>query len=353
MSSRRFQSLPEQVAESIRQEISKGRWIETMPGRDELTKEFGVSGKTIETTLRLLQNEGLLESQGPGRRRRIVFSKNSSVSALRIAILTFDPLEQTEGYMIEMQHLLNQAGHSAFFTEKSLSELGYDVKKVSRFVKKTKADAWLVVASPRDVLEWFIEQAIPAFALFGRRRGLPIAGAGPEKNEAMIATLNHLIKLGHSRIVLLTRKARRLPKPGATETLFLEHLAAHDITPSAYNLPDWEETVEGFQEGLKALFRVTPPTALIVDEVQFFLAAQQFCANMHLRIPEDISLISTDDNPYLDWFTPSVSHIRWDRKPVMRRAERWAANISRNKEDYRQSFSNAEFIEGGTIGPVT
>lgn len=119
----------------------------------------------------------------------------------------------TEGYLIEMQHLLNKAGHSAFFTAKSLTELGFDMKKVSRFVKKTKADAWVLIASPRDVLEWFIEQKIPAFALFGRRRGLPIAGVGPDKGDAMIAATRRLFELGHRRIVLLTRKARRFHKP--------------------------------------------------------------------------------------------------------------------------------------------
>lgn len=317
-----------------------------------LVKEFGVSGKTVEAALLQLQKEGLLESQGPGRRRRIVFSENIPTPSLRIAILTFEPLAMTEGYLVEMQHLLNDAGHSAFFTAKSLAELGYDVAKVSIFVKETKADAWIIVGSPRGLLEWFAAESIPAFALFGRRRGLSLAGAGPDKSQAMTDITHRLFELGHRRIVLLTRKARRLPNPGAIELLFLEELAAHGITPSSYNLPDWEETVEGFNEGLKSLFCVTPPTALIVDEVQFFLAAHQFCANMLLRVPEDVSLISTDDDPHFAWFTPAVSHIRWDRKPVMRRIERWAANVSRGKDDRRQVFTKAEFIEGGTIGPA-
>jgi len=30
----------------------------------------------------------------------------------------------------------------------------------------------------------------------------------------------------------------------------------------------------------------------------------------------------------------------------------WAANVSRGKEDRRQTMTKAEFVEGGTIGPV-
>ena len=69
---------------------------------------------------------------------------------------------------------------------------------------------------------------------------------------------------------------------------------------------------------------------------------------MCLRVPEDISLVSTDDDSHFAWFTPTVSHIQWDRKPVMRRIEHWAANVSLCKEDQRQIFTDAEFIKGGT-----
>ena len=38
--------------------------------------------------------------------------------------------------------------------------------------------------------------------------------------------------------------------------------------------------------------------------------------------------------------------------PLVRRVTRWAANVSRGKEDLRQSLTPAVFVEGGTIGPV-
>ena len=95
-----------------------------------------------------------------------------------------------------------------------------------------------------------------------------------------------------------------------------------------------------------------PPTALIVDESQFFLAALHFCVKRGIRIPDEVSLICTDDDPHFKWFVPSVAHIRWHRQPVMRRIARWAANVSRGKEDFRQTFTKAEFVDGGTVGPV-
>jgi DNA-binding LacI/PurR family transcriptional regulator len=69
-------------------------------------------------------------------------------------------------------------------------------------------------------------------------------------------------------------------------------------------------------------------------------------------VPDDVSLISTDSDPHFTWCRPSVAHIHWETAPVVRRALRWADNVARGNKDTRQKVVTAEFIEGGTIGPV-
>ena len=109
---------------------------------------------------------------------------------------------------------------------------------------------------------------------------------------------------------------------------------------------------KGFHQELDALFTTTPPTALILDEAPLFFAAQQFLQSLGLRVPQDVSLICTDGDPHCSWCTPSIAHIQWDNRPVVRRVVNWAANISRGKNDIRQSFTPAVFVQGGTIGPA-
>ena len=347
----RFHSKIEQVAAHLRVELQRGRWGCFMPGRNRLAAELGANQKTVEAALRLLEQEKLLVPQGAGRRRRIVLP-DVPPSELRIAVLDYEPATRGESYMIDLQHLLNEAGHVAFSTGTTLLELGMNAQRVSRLVAETQADAWLVVAGSREVLSWFAGQPLPVFALFGRRRGLPIAGVGPDKPPAVVELTQRLVGLGHRRIVMLVRADRRLPEPGATERAFLGTLAAHGMQPGSYHLPDWEESVDGFHHCLEGLFRLTPPTALIVDEASLFTAAMQFCARHGLRVPEDVSLVCCDSSPHFAWCKPPVSHIRWDSRPVVRRIVRWAANISRGIDDRRQSQTSAEFIEGGTIGPA-
>lgn len=348
----RLFSPAEQVAARLRSEVMAGRFAGTMPGVLKLEGLLGVNRNTIEAGLRILEAEGLLAAQGAGRRRTIVAAGRQAPQRMRIAILDHEPLAQTAGYLVELQHLLVEAGHAAFFTGRSQSELQMDVQRIRRLVAVTAADAWVILAGSREVLQWFAVQPVPAFALFGRRRGLPIAGVGPDKPPALAEATRSLISLGHRRIVLMVRVVRRYPEPGTAERAFLAELAAHGIEPGPYHLPDWEESVAGFHARLESLFQVTPPTAMIIDEAPFFVAALQFCSRRGLRVPQDVSLVCTDADPSFDWCQPSVAHIRWDSGPVVRRILRWARNVSRGRQDRRQTFTPAEFVPGGTIGPV-
>lgn len=342
----------DQFTAHLRSEILSGRWTGVMPGVHRLASECGLNRKTVEAALQRLEQEGRLEGQGPGKRRRIVLPKGHTPTGLRVAILLYEPLELTEGWIVQMQHLLLEAGCRAFFLEKSLMELQMDVRKVARMVRKTEADAWVVCAGSRDVLEWITEQGKPVFALFGRQQGLRIAGTKPDKATALNVATNHLISLGHRRIVLLTRPERRVPEPGRAERSFLEQLEMSGIQISSYNLPDWEGTAEGFQQCLVSLFEKTPPTALILSEPPMFFAAQQLLGNMGLRVPEDVSLVCTDDDWSFEWCRPTVAYIRWDYRLVRRRVVRWANNVAHGKEDRRQSFTKAEFVAGGTVGAL-
>ena len=323
-----------------------------MPGIGWLAAELGVNRKTVEAALRQLEKEGHLVGQGPGRQRRIVAPGGANARPMRIAFLDYHPVALTEGYTVELQHLLMEAGHFVCFAEKSLTELNMDVARIARLVRQTKADAWVIGSGSREVLEWFCAQQVPAFAFFGRREGLPIAAAGPDKPPVMATATRHLIGLGHRRIILIARRERRLPVPGVSERAFLDELKAHGLPSGNFNLPAWEESKEGLQHLLGELFRVTPPTAFIVDEVTVFVATQQFLARRRILVPEQVSLVCTDADPTFNLCEPSIAHIRWDSGPVIRRVVRWAATVSRGGKDFRQTLTPAEFVPGGTIGPV-
>jgi DNA-binding LacI/PurR family transcriptional regulator len=352
MSTRRFPSVTEQVAQVLRIGLQQGRWHQTMPGRIKLAAELGVNHKTVNAALQILENEGMLVSRGAGRERKIAGTGKFKPALLRVAILLYEPADRQMHYIIDLRHQLTEAGHTAAFALKTMRDLGMNVTRIARMVEQTEADAWVVVAGPRDVLEWFAAQATPAFALFGRMMQVPLAGTSPKKMGALHELEDRLVALGHRRIVMLVREDRRRPEPGFFERLFLDKLEACGIQTSAYNLPDWGDSPEELQRILNSLFRHTPPTALIIGDVLLFFAVQLHLARQGILAPDHVSLACTDSNPSFDWCRPSIAHIDWEFRPLINRVVNWANNVSRGKDDRRKSTTKARLVIGGTIGPA-
>ena len=349
-----FLTISEQVAAYLREELIQERWSGDMPGMNSLAVELGVNSKTADAALRLLEKEGLLVPQGAGKRRKILLPDQLATAkpALKVAILDYEPLEQTEVWAVAMRQQLLSQGHNAFFTQKSLLELRMDVNRIAALVKKTPADAWVIKSGPLEVLTWFSQQETPAFALFGRRRGLPIAGVGPDQVMAGCTAARRLIQRGHQRIAVIVREDRHAGGVGSPERAIFKEMEAHGIPTGSYNLPRWKDHSEGLHQMLEELFRVTPPTAMIIDEPFLFHAVKEHLAQRGILAPAQVSLICADPDPTFAWCEPSVAHIRWDSRPVVNRVLSWVGNIAQGKDDLSQTLTKAEFIDGGTVGAV-
>jgi len=350
VSTLRILTASEQVAAHLRSELLQGRWAGTMPGNDRLVTELGVGRETIKAALEQLENEGLLVGQGQRRRRRIKLpGELSKIRELRVRILLYESASRGTSYNTELLGKLQEAGYTANYGRKTLADLGMNVERVAKFASETPADAWIVEAGSRDVLEWFSSQPIPAFAMFGVKAGLPIAGISPFKGPLAV---RRLIALGHRRIVMLVRGERLKPKPALYEQAFLDEIQNHGIIAGAYNLPDWGNSPEEFYRCLDSLFQLSPPTALLVSEPKLFIAARDYLSQRGIIAPRDISMACDDPDESFTWCKPAIAHFRWDTAPVSRRILRWAEHVDHGKEDRRQSYVKAEFYEGGTIGPV-
>ena len=351
-------SLPERVAAHLREGIRQGRWSDQFPGEQQLTSELDVSRHTVRRALQILEKEGVLGGRGHGRCRGITaagaaaaFQRPLRVNILRHdARLTDNP--QTSMVLIEIMHSLENAGHQVSFLKKSQIELRHDVARLTRHLAETPADAWVVECGSHPLLEWCASQPTPCLALYGRTGGLPLARTGPDAVPAYRAATRQLIALGHRRIVLIVREGFRRPTPEGCELAFLEELKAHGIPTGVYNLPDWEENSEGFNRLMESLFETTPPTALIIDETCWFIAALAFLVRRGIRVPEQVSLVSGDCETILDVCHPRFAHMRWDNSFIVRWVVRWVDAVRKGKADRKTINISAEFVPGGSIGPV-
>ena len=174
-----FSSITEQVATKIRDQLARGRWKSVMPGRERLATELGVSGKTVDLAMGILEKEGLLVRRGRGRRRGIAAQRGAGQPPLRLFILPYEKADMRLHYMVDLKHQLQEAGHTAEFAGKSLMDLRMDVSRLRRLVRDTEADAWVVASGSREVLQWFSELGEPVLALGGRHKIQTILSTAP------------------------------------------------------------------------------------------------------------------------------------------------------------------------------
>ena len=325
-------SLPERVAAHLRDGIQQGQWGDPFPGEQLLAKDLDVSRHTVRRALQILEKEGVVEGRGHGRSRGIsaagaamAFQRPLRVAVLRAETgITDNP--QACLMLAEIMHSLDAAGYAAFYCRKSQMELNDSVPRMTHQLTAAGADAWVIEGGSRPLLEWCAVQETPCLALYGRTAGLSLARTGPDCVQGYRDATRQLITLGHRRIVLVVREGFREPPLGGCELAFVEELKAHGIPTGPYNLPDWEETSEGFHRLMESLFKSTPPTALIIDEVCWFIAALGFLVRHGIRVPEDVSLVSGDCEPFLDMCDPGFAHMRWDYRLIVRRVVRWVVS---------------------------
>lgn len=339
-------SVAEQVASHLREEIQQGRWTSVMPGRDRLVKELDVHGSTVERALGQLEKEGLLKSDGPGKRRKIV-SKKIAPRATRVVILLYDPEDVLDHRVSEIRQHLHAAEYQPSFASKAMSELKHDPKRIIAMMKTHPADAWIVIAGTRPVLEMLSKESTPTFALFGNMFGLRMAGAGAKKNEAFRDCIGHLYKKGCRRIVMLTRRGVHIRGLTPTERLFFEELEKRNLSQSSYNLPQWEDTPDGLHRCLDELFKVTPPDAIIVCDWILTYAIQNFISRGQGLAFRQVECVSTDYHTSFKWCYPAVPHFYWDQSKTIRRIVQWVDHVAQGKEDRKVKLIVAKFIPGG------
>ncbi len=345
-------STSDQLAEHLRQQILSGALRGTMPGINQLVKSLGVNSVTTAKAVQQLEREGFVINQGSRKTRLIAPNPQGKPSSLRVGILYYDDTNAARHDAQILKQGLIHAGHTVITPPKTMMELGMDARKTAQMVKSMEVDAWIIYAGSRQILEWFDQQEIPAFALYGRLNQVGLASMAVQKSPVISELIHKLVTLGHSRIVMLTREERRKPQLGTFEQFFINELETHGIRTGPYNIPDWKDNPEGLAKVIDSLFQHTPPTAMIIGDALLFHAVQVHLAHMGIHAPKHISLFCNDFEQSFLWVRPEIAHAQWDYRPSIRRIIQWARNVSSGRPDKKKTVTKAVLYEGGTLGPA-
>jgi LacI family transcriptional regulator len=353
-------SLVVQVAEAVRAEILRGAWPDWIPSERELSQTFHVSRNTCRHAVVMLRREKLITSVvGRGsrvnpavaNRKRATLSLKKSVGILipdRIGqlrpkiLLMIDELREE---LFEQDVLVQVHASRTYFSRAPGQAL-------EKLVEQHRHDCWVLFLSSKSLQTWFMQQKIPCLVSGAVFKGIHLPAVGLDYRAMCRHAVGKLIALGHRRLVFFNREARAAGDL-ESEVGFWEGVQASshpDLEAKILYHQDNPETVRKLVERLYGA--ANPPTALLIANSLCYLVCASLLEQRGYRIPQDISLISRDNDRFLAFVQPEAArYLNATTSMVHKCMSTLRSLLAEGSAHLTPVRVWPSFVAGGSIGP--
>lgn len=310
----RFTSLAAQVADALREKIHSQTWSEWLPSERTLAETLQVSRKTLRKALAQLQREGTVQV-APGLGNRIVTAKSgASRPAVEpvVVLLTPEPIELMRPYtalwvnhlkslLIEHNFRLRTVDGRKFFTRRPAAVL-------KKLTTRQPAACWLLANSTEATQRWFSDQNIPCVVAGSCHPGIDL----PQVDLDHYALCRHaagvMLGAGHRCVALLNERSGRAGDV-ESEAGFIAGVRESPHSDAIPLVTHHEHSSESLSRALERLLAMPQmPTALLVSNGASYLTVISALAQRKLRVPQDVSVLSRDDEPFLHFLVPKPAY---------------------------------------------
>ncbi|WP_395749552.1 substrate-binding domain-containing protein [Prosthecobacter sp.] len=309
---RRF--LVVQTVESLCEGIQNGFWQNHLPSERDLCEHLQVSRRTMRSALEELERKGWIATSGQQKRRikptrgRV---RDAGAMKKRIGVLMPSSLLTVPSRLaFVLDSLRNRLAADGYAVHFHFNAACYHArapgKALTAFLADHPATGWILLRSREPMQRWFRDKRIPCLILGSCAEGIDL----PSVDTDYYATSHHaggmLMRKGHRRIAFVVLD-RNYPGDVASEQGLMDAIAPRKETVTIIPLRHDGSTENVCAVIDKALRSPAPPTAYVVCN-----AAQVLTVMMHLlrrgkRIPEDVSVVSRDNDPILETIVPPVA----------------------------------------------
>jgi len=305
------------LANDVRQAVKKGEYAPgaLVASEHELARRHHLSRVTVRRATELLVGEGLLERRA-GKGLFVCEDEPAVTQVVKVIVgnLAWEPSVRVPrgAQQVARKHGIEipvcDAHGSARENLETLLNLPHNGAK----------GAILMAVHTTDFNEAVVRVRATGFSLVvvdhhPREMAVPAVVADNYQGGFLVG--RHLAGLGHSRVAFVgdcvasTVRARLdgFRDALAESGLALPRANIADIAPED-PLANWDEMVRQAVEGV--LRSDARPTAVFCSCDAIARACYRVCKTLHLRIPEDLSLVGFDDDPLAEWLSPPLTTVR-------------------------------------------
>ena len=309
----RRSSLPIEVAGCLRERLARGDWVRLLPGEMELARELQVGRNTIRAALAVLEKDGLICTTSGKRREVLGKIKRARKPLVKVAVVLLPaPWQTLPSATLLLMDALRSRLHGAGWQMQMVVEAAAFRRAPSAALESLAARhpsaVWILYRSTVAMQRWF-EKHQPDTVIAGScHPGVTL----PQVDIDYRATCRHaagrLLGLGHHRLAVL---APVTSFPGDEESLkgFREGAGKAEVSV----LPTQDTRASVIQSLRTLLSGGERPTAIFTFEARHAATALTWIARHGVAVPEQMSLLSRNDDPFLAQLVPEPAH--YERLP--------------------------------------
>ena len=307
-----------QLAVELRAELEKGTWPGWLPSERVLSRTLQASRNTIRAAIEQLKADGLIKPvRGLGN--RVVGQAKSSPDEKRtktVGVLIPEPIGRlrplTALWIDELKDLLIEEGYRLRIHEGRQYYQTNPARVLERLIGQHAHSAWVLTLSSEAMQRWFARRGTPCLVAGSTYPDIALPHYDLDNRAICRHAAGILLRVGHRRLALLNRESRRAGDVDS-ERGFIEGVRRSPHRDATAVIAYHRDDVESVARALRTLLeRNNPPTALVVSNSYAYLSTASVLAQRGLRVPQDISLISLDDDPFLASLVPEPARYRVD-----------------------------------------
>lgn len=303
-------SLVSQTASILRQEIAAGAWHDWLPGERTLCEMLQVSRNTLRAALAQLKKDGVIKS-AHGAGNQIIAGRTRAKPLPKswdVAVLTPEPLTQLRPsqtlWIDELRAMLSERGSRLRVIHGHQYFRANPGPRLQDLVKRSPHGCWVLTLSNEKVQSWFAKNRVPCVVAGSIHPGIDLPFRDLDHRAMCRHAAGVLLGLGHRKIALVTHRSRRAGDV-ASEVGFLEGVTQSPHRDAEGVVLVHEQTAPGVCNLVRRLREQQhPPTALLVVNPYYYLTVTSRLAQIGARVPQDVSVISRDEDPFLSFIVP-------------------------------------------------
>lgn len=317
-------SLVSQVATILEKKIVQGEWQEWLPNERALCQSLYVSRNTLRAALAQLKERKVLESVHPlGTRILIRNPAPKNQPTQTIGLLSPVPaeamrpnvtliLDELRGHLAEAGYRLRLHHGEQYFHG------GSDVA-LRKLTKNFPHDCWVLVLADARVKRWFKNAGIATVVSGSCDPDAALPFVDLDYRALCRHAVGQMTAAGHRRLVFFVQRST-LAGDRDSELGFKEGVESARHAGVESRIVHHQGTPASALRALNTLFSSTkPPSALLISNPYYYLLALTYLQQRGLRVPADVSLVSRDDDSFLQFIQPVPSCYSFDAHTFSKR----------------------------------